>query len=1301
MSIKSFVTRSVVRSRIATRNTTRLAEDYADPTANLTLGKRLKGFAASTVINAATGSLGTVGHGIQRSLRGEKGALKEEVVGAFKSQVFGSLGNLGGALQAQAESTRIKRGGKASNTKIDKIKMGRGEIVDNMKYLADKLTAIQADVNNAHVFLVKEMTNKFADVGKEFKNLTKIVDVYAIRAAETEKKVKTLRTYTTEKIKLLQRDVEMLKLKQKDSMSERDNDDDDIDDNTAESNGGRQRRGGKRSQTPRASSGAGLGTTLMSAASSGAKALGLAALGATVGALVTNAKRPARPYRHPDYQQSDDGWQTPNSARKSLGRRFGILDPDQGPNIGRFSPPLMPWSGGGGGNAAPRAAPSGQAPSSSPRANMYSPIPQPTFPGEPSRPYVAQQQRDGGRDSSSSMPYAKPSIATTSPASGGGRTQTPSNPSISVDPNFDPGNQSKPGTWNQRSDVPFNGIPASVRYNNPGASWSSSADDKYGVEGYGIIGGANRIGKFPTVSHGMASNMDLFARSKNYMGRTLEQATYTWRGNRPGNVPTGTLSDGTKFGPNTVITPELAKNPEFMKFVFSQYTKHEAGRKTGITQEQIDTAFKMYQAGGIDNYKKLQEEARTKGGSSSAASGNKSEIPPGVTGAGSEIIGGEGKRQSFQFTTEKQYTKNQIDDFIKVNGKAENTIIGVNPSYEGADQSYANIKTAGAKAHVYHQGPGMKEFGESSNNWENKLRDTLKKYPSYSHEVDNLDQLGSPKAQADWIAKHQTWMKENGINSQFQPKNATAAHLEAIKNHPGIDQNLIGKFPIMESSLGKKDIEAARKKAAEYGMTQVDTTNTNNYKTANPVFDQFGGDQQPYQLGRRSNPDQPGRPQLMQRPADLPVPAGTGRAFGAMPMPAAATPTPNGVQKEQGSPSGVIEQSQGSVAAIRKRPITDKLEKALQYASAQSGVGAEVVSGGQAPIGSGGPRTGSTRHDHGNAADLKLFRTDESGKKTYLDFSNPKDRPYFEAFAKNAAAAGATGIGAGSGYMGNQLMHVGYGPVATWGGAPWVAKAFAEGRDIFKNNPPDLNAPIAVNNAPAQGKVVVPQGEIKSEKDRLIEEYERSTGNTYRSIPPGPLGNGLLEPKEFKEWMKNKTAQGMTTGTQATGQVPGLFGINKPTADQPAITRADTRTDGPGAANVPAAADPNSVTRADTQVDGPGAPAPMAAEPVRVDNPSAMINPATLEPKQSIVPDQSAAPSPASTFMKGGSNEAPKLPESTPREDTSKKSEGDPNSYNVGDPSHNPEDASPSPGSDGYGDRGGSGCPDGPAFCNV
>ena len=133
--------------------------------------------------------------------------------------------------------------------------------------------------------------------------------------------------------------------------------------------------------------------------------------------------------------------------------------------------------------------------------------------------------------------------------------------------------------------------------------------------------------------------------------------------------------------------------------------------------------------------------------------------------------------------------------------------------------------------------------------------------------------------------------------------------------------------------------------------------------------------------------------------------------------------------------SGVSE-LQDRLAGIRKQPLSPRLKSVLDQAAAAAGVEAVVYSGGQPPLGSGGPRTGSTRHDNGNAADLYLMK---DGRK--LADTNPDDRAIMAKFVSAAVSAGATGVGAGHDYMGPSNIHVGFGKQATWGGAPWIQQA--------------------------------------------------------------------------------------------------------------------------------------------------------------------------------------------------------------------------------------------------------------------
>jgi hypothetical protein len=132
-----------------------------------------------------------------------------------------------------------------------------------------------------------------------------------------------------------------------------------------------------------------------------------------------------------------------------------------------------------------------------------------------------------------------------------------------------------------------------------------------------------------------------------------------------------------------------------------------------------------------------------------------------------------------------------------------------------------------------------------------------------------------------------------------------------------------------------------------------------------------------------------------------------------------------------GAGGGNVREAQ-SGAAIRKLPISPELKGVLQKAALAAGVDVVVTSGGQ-PAFPKGPRTGSTRHDLGNAADLDLY----VGGRILSD-ANPADIELKKKFVAAATAAGASGVGAGEGYMGLTKIHVGFGDPAKWGGASWL-----------------------------------------------------------------------------------------------------------------------------------------------------------------------------------------------------------------------------------------------------------------------
>jgi hypothetical protein len=117
----------------------------------------------------------------------------------------------------------------------------------------------------------------------------------------------------------------------------------------------------------------------------------------------------------------------------------------------------------------------------------------------------------------------------------------------------------------------------------------------------------------------------------------------------------------------------------------------------------------------------------------------------------------------------------------------------------------------------------------------------------------------------------------------------------------------------------------------------------------------------------------------------------------------------------------IIDESALTAAKIRDMPISAELRRVLLAAAHEAGVEiVRITSGGQP--GSRGQRTGSNRHDGGNAADLELIARGRS-----LDFTRASDLETICRFVASAAACGATGIGAGVNYMGPRRLHVGFG----------------------------------------------------------------------------------------------------------------------------------------------------------------------------------------------------------------------------------------------------------------------------------
>lgn len=148
----------------------------------------------------------------------------------------------------------------------------------------------------------------------------------------------------------------------------------------------------------------------------------------------------------------------------------------------------------------------------------------------------------------------------------------------------------------------------------------------------------------------------------------------------------------------------------------------------------------------------------------------------------------------------------------------------------------------------------------------------------------------------------------------------------------------------------------------------------------------------------------------------------------------------------------------------RNKPIRDNLRAILSDSADECGIQhIRISSGGQDRIGHGTRRTGSTRHDidhtgKGGAADLEMLIGGRA-----LNYGVAADRKIVAKFVTACVRRGATGVGAGGKngmYMGLQKLHIGFGPVSTWGhggkgvNAPdWLLRAVADAKRPAKPEP--------------------------------------------------------------------------------------------------------------------------------------------------------------------------------------------------------------------------------------------------------
>lgn len=123
-------------------------------------------------------------------------------------------------------------------------------------------------------------------------------------------------------------------------------------------------------------------------------------------------------------------------------------------------------------------------------------------------------------------------------------------------------------------------IPASIRNNNPGAMYPGPSAKKFGSKRFEVLkskDGTHKIACFDDPVHGAAAQFDLLG-SKAYTGRTVRQAITKWCGGFYASTYLKVLAQNSGVTADTVLTPELVRNPDVAIPLAKAMALQEAGK---------------------------------------------------------------------------------------------------------------------------------------------------------------------------------------------------------------------------------------------------------------------------------------------------------------------------------------------------------------------------------------------------------------------------------------------------------------------------------------------------------------------------------------------------------------------------------------------------------------------------------------------------------------------------------------------------------------------------------------------------
>ena len=135
------------------------------------------------------------------------------------------------------------------------------------------------------------------------------------------------------------------------------------------------------------------------------------------------------------------------------------------------------------------------------------------------------------------------------------------------------------------------GRAAALRANNPGAMWPGPVAAAFGCTKYEQLRDPqrNRIAVFDHPEDGAAAQFALLATSKNYIGRTIQEAITVWSGGNWVSSYLVSIERGSGLKGTDRITREMLFSPLGITFCASK-ARHELGKVFPLSQQQWERA---------------------------------------------------------------------------------------------------------------------------------------------------------------------------------------------------------------------------------------------------------------------------------------------------------------------------------------------------------------------------------------------------------------------------------------------------------------------------------------------------------------------------------------------------------------------------------------------------------------------------------------------------------------------------------------------------------------------------------------